>query len=216
MTTPAHSGPCLPSRLLLPALLLLLAAAASAAQPVPSLGFPLGGIHPILAFQDLDGDGIPEAVVVPELALIHQRALSLSIHLSASNRFSTVPIPDALGATALKTRDVDGDDDLDLVLMRGFGHVGAVLLNDGAGGFQLDAQGPAITSDPDDPGGADLTAPPSPDYLLPAVSPAPDPAAIGPDRPHRSPSPRLSACRLPAFSFRACRPSSGPVRVRAP
>lgn len=90
------------------------------------------------ALRDLDGDRVPDAAFHVVTGTRSSPQPAVVVRFSADRRDEWIPLPTALGGLALSARDVDGDDDVDLVLTRLFHRrPAAVLVNDGSGEFSL-------------------------------------------------------------------------------
>jgi hypothetical protein len=90
------------------------------------------------AVADLDGDRLPDLAVV-ELQIPRSASNNYRIRLQFSaGSESVIPVSAPLGGLRVSARDVNGDDNLDLVVSTDLGgRVIEVLINDGHGNFAL-------------------------------------------------------------------------------
>lgn len=199
-------------QLLLPALLLAAATSPALASGAPRCPTPLVPARGLCAFADFDGDR------KPDFALLGTRPLpsggsQLTIRLSGPAGTETLSLDPTRHASAVLSRDVDGDHDLDLVLLQGLRHAVAVFLNDGGGSFSLDSGERYLSQDFDDSG---FEAPDvdSPDIVSPAASsPLPYPA---PSRCVVGSLPPLAATVTAVIVASPVRGQSPHARIRAP
>lgn len=110
---------------------------------------PLTPLERRCIFADFDGDR--EQDIAYTSASAHNRGLrSVTVHLAQSGQKQVVDLAAWPAATSVFSRDVDGDQDRDLVLAIGPQRPVAVFLNDGAGSFYFDSDEAYLESQSDD------------------------------------------------------------------
>jgi hypothetical protein len=110
-------------------------------------------------FADLDGDKQPDLALV-ETQSQHSSRTNYSIRLKFSQGTeSAIPVDGPIGGLRLAARDVNGDDNLDLVVTSNLdsGFV-EVLLNDGSGNFSVASPGSYSDVEPEDGGNLEAQA----------------------------------------------------------
>jgi hypothetical protein len=105
---------------------------------------PRSSVIPVshFVFADLDGDQQPDLALV-ETQSQHSSRTNYSIRLKFSHGAeSAIPVDGPVGGLRLAARDVNGDDNLDLVVTANLdGGFVEVLLNDGSGNFTVASSG---------------------------------------------------------------------------
>lgn len=118
---------------------------------------------------DLDGDGKPDSALIENRSGLWGARVTISVRLSGNSGEQTFSFENGNRAYGIRARDLDGDQDIDLVLTRGFRQPVTVLLNNGNGTFTLDPNGAYCLADADDDVQPGLTEPPRPEHFVAAA-----------------------------------------------
>lgn len=113
---------------------------------------------------DLDGDLQPDFTLSEQQPGSINPFHSVSVHLSRGETAQELVLPAGRSALSISLRDVDGDGDLDIVLIGGLNQTVGVFINDGNGNFSSDEQDRYVTAP--STAGTGLGAPRSPDSCM--------------------------------------------------
>ena len=106
-------------------------------QPLGNILLPAWSPGASAAVSDLDNDCKPDVAVATQAGIQGARSIyTIDIRLSAAVESSSFRLSAASGGLHLAPRDVDNDNDIDLVVTTLFGERVGVWLNDGNGRFE--------------------------------------------------------------------------------